>query len=73
MWPEAGRLLLGGLGLGTIYAEIDGFGSDTETGAGALLGLGWDIRVGSNVSLTPSWNASRLAPPTPMPTSASSA
>ncbi len=48
--------LLGGLGLGTIHAEIDGFGSDTETGAGALLGLGYDIRVGNDVSLTPFWN-----------------
>ena len=35
---------------------VDGFGSDSETGAGALLGLGYDIRVGWNVSLTPFWN-----------------
>ncbi len=57
-YPSAtgGFFLLGGLGLGTIHAEIDGFGSDTETGGGALLGLGYDIRVGDNVSLTPFWN-----------------
>jgi hypothetical protein len=51
-----GFFLLGGLGLGTIYAKVDGFGDDTETGGGALLGLGYDLRVGSNVSLTPFWN-----------------
>jgi hypothetical protein len=57
-YPSAtgGFFLLGGLGLGTIHAEIDGLGSDSETGGGALLGLGYDIRVGRNVSLTPFWN-----------------
>ena len=57
-YPSAtgGFFLLGGLGLGTIHLEVDGFGSDTETGGGALLGLGYDIRVGGNVSLTPYWN-----------------
>ena len=35
---------------------VSDFGSETETGFGALLGLGWDIRVGKNVSLTPFWN-----------------
>lgn len=51
-----GFFLLGGLGLGTIRAEITGFGSANETGVGALVGLGYDIRVGQNVSLTPYWN-----------------
>lgn len=57
-YPSAtgGFFLLGGLGLGSIHAEIDGFGSDTETGGGALLGLGYDIRIGRNTSLTPFWN-----------------
>jgi hypothetical protein len=57
-YPSAtgGFFLIGGLGVGSIHAEIDGFGSDTETGGGALLGLGYDIRVGDNVSLTPFWN-----------------
>ena len=56
-YPSArgGFFLEGGLGLGTIHASIDGFGSDSETGGGALLGLGYDIRVGQNVSLTPVW------------------
>lgn len=54
---KTGRFfLIGGLGIGSIYAEIDGFGSDTETGAGALLGLGYDFRVGDNTSLTAYWN-----------------
>ncbi len=57
-YPSAtgGFFLIGGLGLGSIRAEVSGFGSDSETGAGALLGLGYDIRVGQNVSLTPFWN-----------------
>ena len=57
-YPSAtgGFYLTGGLGLGSISAEITGFGSDSEMGVGALLGLGWDIRVGDNVSLTPFWN-----------------
>ena len=57
-YPSAtgGFFLLGGLGLGGIYTSIEGFGSDSETGGGALLGLGYDISVGENVSLTPFWN-----------------
>lgn len=56
-YPSArgGFFLEGGLGLGTIHASVDGFGSESETGGGALLGLGYDIRVGENVSLTPAW------------------
>jgi hypothetical protein len=57
-YPSAtgGLFLLGGLGVGTIRAEVDGFGSDSETGLGALVGVGYDIRIGHNVSLTPFWN-----------------
>ena len=57
-YPSArgGFFLLGGLGAGTIHVGIDGFGSDSETGGGALVGLGYDIRLGGNVSLTPFWN-----------------
>lgn len=40
---------------GGLSVSIDGFGSESETGGGALLGLGYDIRVGQNVSLTPVW------------------
>lgn len=57
-YPSAtgGFFLLGGLGVGAIREEVSDFGSETETGFGALLGLGWDIRVGKNLSLTPFWN-----------------
>jgi hypothetical protein len=48
--------LLGGLGLGTIRVDVSGFGNETETGPGALLGLGYDIRLGDNTSLTAYWN-----------------
>lgn len=47
----SGFFLSGGLGLGTVS-----YGSESEFGVGAMLGLGWDIRVGRNVSLTPFWN-----------------
>jgi hypothetical protein len=57
-YPSAtgGFFLLGGLGVGAVRGEISGLGSETQTGLGALVGLGWDIRVGRNVSLTPFWN-----------------
>jgi hypothetical protein len=51
-----GFFLTTGLGVGSIRASADGFGSASETGVGFMLGLGYDIRVGSGVSLTPFWN-----------------
>src|SRR5690348_14324266 len=51
-----GFFLTAGLGVGTIHVSVDGFGSETQTGFGAVLGLGYDIRVGSGLSLTPFWN-----------------
>lgn len=54
--PDGGFFLLAGLGLSTVNVEVSGFGSDSETGSGVLLGLGYDFRVGTNVSLTPFWN-----------------
>jgi hypothetical protein len=58
-YPSAtgGFFLLGGLGLGTIHRYAPNFGSDTQTGFGAIAGLGLDIRVGRNVSVTPFCNA----------------
>lgn len=53
---DGGFFLTGGLGIGSISASADGFGSDSETGAAAVLGLGYDFRVGDNLSLTPFWN-----------------
>jgi len=57
-YPSAtgGFFLLGGLGVGSVRLEVANLGSLTETGFGALLGLGYDIRIGRTVSLTPFWN-----------------
>lgn len=57
-YPSAsGRFyLLGGLGLGSISVGVDGFGTETETGAGALVGLGYDVRLGDDTSLSVYWN-----------------
>lgn len=52
----AGFFLLSGVGLGSIHAALDGYGSETETGRGLIAGLGWDIRLSPNVSLTPFGN-----------------
>ena len=53
----SGFFLTGGLGLGTLtYGE-----DDAEFGLGLILGVGWDIRVGRNVSLTPFWNGFAMA------------
>jgi hypothetical protein len=47
----SGFFMTGGLGLGSIS-----LGSLTEYGPGAVFGVGWDIRVSRNVSLTPFYN-----------------
>jgi hypothetical protein len=57
----AGFFLLGGLGVGQMDIQISGFGSASEMGMGAVLGLGYDIRIGRNVSLTPFWNGVALS------------
>jgi hypothetical protein len=46
-----GFFLTGGIGLGTMS-----FVGERETGLGLILGLGYDIRVGRNVSVTPFWS-----------------
>ena len=51
-----GFFLNGGVGLGSAS-----YGSDYEFGLGMMLGMGWDIRVGRNVSLTPFWNGFAMA------------
>lgn len=55
-----GLFLTGGLGVGTVEVAAGGV-SVSETGAAALLGLGWDIRVGSNMSITPFWNGAGIS------------
>jgi hypothetical protein len=56
-YPSArgGFFVTGGLGIGTVDAESGGL-SGNENGTGALLGIGYDIRIGRMTSLTPFWN-----------------
>jgi hypothetical protein len=49
----SGFYLKGGLGMANLRAEVDGFGSESETGGGGVAGLGYDARVARNFSLTP--------------------
>ncbi len=62
VYPRAasGFFLTGGIGLGAIQASFDDL-DETETGVGLTLGLGWDIRVGRNVSLTPYWTGTAVS------------
>ena len=51
-----GFFLTGGLGVGSVTGSLVGFGSSTETGLGMIFGLGYDVRVAKNTSITPYWN-----------------
>ncbi|MEO8575456.1 MAG: hypothetical protein ABI556_02090 [Gemmatimonadales bacterium] len=53
---SGGFFLTGGAGAGTIGAALADYGAATEYGVGVMLGLGWDVRLGNAVSLTPFWN-----------------
>jgi hypothetical protein len=48
---SSGFFVTGGLGLGGLRNADEKY-----LGVGAVVGLGWDVRVGPNVSLTPFWN-----------------
>ena len=48
-----GFFFTGGVGLGSVELDTETFGSESDVGAGAMVGLGWDIRVGRTVSVTP--------------------
>ena len=50
-----GFFLTGGLGVGTVSAGGSGYIA-SETGLGMLFGVGYDVRVGRNTSLTPYWS-----------------
>jgi len=52
-YPSAssGFFITGGIGAGSIS-----YAGETEIGGGAVLGLGLDLRIASNVSVTPFWN-----------------
>ena len=56
----SGFFMNGGLGLGSISLASGGT-TISETGVGLMLGLGWDGRVGRNISLTPFWNGSAIS------------
>jgi hypothetical protein len=47
--------LLGAFSNGWTKSE-DGVTLTADNGSGTLLGVGWDLRVGKTVSLTPFWN-----------------
>ena len=50
-----GFFVTGGIGLGQVRGDFGGF-STTSNGVGTIVGMGWDLRVAKNVSLTPYWN-----------------
>lgn len=55
---DGGFFLTAGLGFGSVTLEVDGFGSDSDSGGGAVLGVGYDLRLGSsNWAFTPYANS----------------
>ncbi|HJP87163.1 MAG TPA: outer membrane beta-barrel protein [Gemmatimonadaceae bacterium] len=54
-WTTGGFFLTGGVGYGSVTGSVGGF-SATENGAGAILGMGYDVRIARNMSITPFWN-----------------
>jgi len=55
--PTGGFFLKGGLGVATVELDFGGVSGD-ESGAGILLGFGYDGRVARSFSLTPYFNMS---------------
>jgi hypothetical protein len=58
---EGGFYLLGGIGYGRIDLDVSGLGSTYENAGGALLGVGYDLRIGRNTSITPFWNGAGIS------------
>ena len=54
-YPTRGTrfFLQGGLRYGLVELIADDFGRVSESGVGSMVGLGYDIRLGDGVSLTP--------------------
>jgi hypothetical protein len=48
---ESGFNLTTGLGIGSMS-----YAGESEIGLGLMLGVGWDIRIAKNVSISPFWN-----------------
>jgi hypothetical protein len=61
-YPSAagGLFLVGGLGLGSVEVSVGGL-SARENGGAVVLGLGYDFRIGTNMSLTPFWNGAGIS------------
>ena len=55
-----GFFINGGVGIGRVALDL-GSVTISETGSGAMFGLGWDIKTGRNVSVTPFWNGSAIS------------
>lgn len=53
---DGGFFFTGGIGVGVVDVYAGDFGNESQTGVGFLFGLGYDLRLGKNVSLTPFWN-----------------
>lgn len=59
MWfpsTTSGFHLTGGLGISILSLDLSGYGSDSETGAGAILGIGYEAMVGRSFALVPYLN-----------------
>ena len=56
-YPSAtgGFFVTGGLGVGTISGAASGY-TARETGLGTMVGIGYDVRMSRNASLTPYWS-----------------
>jgi hypothetical protein len=58
---EGGFYMLGGIGYGRIDLDVSGVGTTSENAGGALLGVGYDLRIGRNASITPFWNGAGIS------------
>lgn len=63
IYPSSTRgfFLTGGIGVGTVGSDLAQLGSDSQFGGGGVVGLGWDMRVSKNMSVTPFWNGFGVA------------
>jgi hypothetical protein len=51
--PAAGLFLKGGVGIGGYSADAGPLGDEQDSGLGLHGGIGYDVRVGRNLSITP--------------------
>jgi hypothetical protein len=52
----SGFFVTGGFGVGSIGADLSGYGSGSEFGMGSVAGIGWDVSITNSVAFTPYWN-----------------